>query len=139
MYTSDSLLGINRIKPAERRLGFIATGLVVAALLLDGTLQLLTVPAIAHAASEIGFSTDSKVWRIIGVVLVLSTALYAIPRTAFLGAILITGFLGGTICAHVRIGEGAFAPVIVAFVLATLTWGGLWLRDQRIRTLVSGA
>lgn len=81
--------------------------------------------AIADAASEIGYSASADLWRSIGALLPVSTALYALPRTAFIGALLITGFLGGAIASHVRVGEGALAPVVVALALGTLAWAGV--------------
>jgi hypothetical protein len=62
--------------------------------------------------------------------------LYAIPATAVLGAILVTGFLGGAICAHVRIGELGSPPEIISLLLGPMTWGGLYARDPRIRAIL---
>ena len=62
--------------------------------------------------------------------------LYAIPRTAVLGAILTTGFLGGAICTHFRLGEIGSPPQLISLLLGVMTWGGLYLRDSRIRTLL---
>jgi hypothetical protein len=70
----------------------------------------------------------------IGLLELVSTILYAIPRTAVLGAILVTGYLGGAIATHVRVGDEAGA--VVPFALAVLAWGGLFLRDQRVRALL---
>ena len=67
--------------------------------------------------------------------LLASTLLYAIPRTAVFGAVLITGYLGAAIGAHARIGQGAVAPIVAALVIAAVVWGGLWLRDARVRAL----
>jgi hypothetical protein len=68
-------------------------------------------------------------------VLVASTLLYAILRTAVFGAVPITGYLGGAISAHVRIGAGAVPPIVTAPMIAAVVWGGLWLRDARVRAL----
>jgi hypothetical protein len=128
-----------RHSPSMRRLGIGISALVTLALLADGCAQVLAIPAIVvDAASEIGYPASAALWQGIGAVLLISTILYAIPRTAFFGAILITGFLGGAIASHVRIGQGAVAPVVAALVLATLAWAGLWLRDARVRALVGG-
>jgi hypothetical protein len=71
----------------------------------------------------------------LGIVLTASTLLYAIPRTAVLGAILLTGYLGGAVATHVRVGGGAF-PVLFPVCIGVLLWGGLVLRDARLRSLL---
>jgi hypothetical protein len=68
----------------------------------------------------------------LGVVEVGCTALYLIPQTAVLGAILLTGYLGGATCAHLRVGDPYFAPILLGVAI----WGGLFLRDARLRTLI---
>jgi hypothetical protein len=68
--------------------------------------------------------------------MLLCAVTYAIPRTAMLGAILITGFFGGAICVHVRIGEIGSLPQIICLLLAAMAWGGLYLRDTRVRALI---
>jgi hypothetical protein len=70
-----------------------------------------------------------------GIALLVSTVLYVIPRTAVLGAILLTGYLGGAVATHVRVGEGAF-PVLFPVFFGVLIWGGLYLRDARLRALI---
>lgn len=71
-----------------------------------------------------------------GPIILACAILYAIPATSVLGAILVTGFLGGAICAHVRIGELGSPPEIVSLLLGAMTWGGLYLRDSRIWTIL---
>ena len=134
-YSSDDT---NASSTRMRRIGVGVSALVALALLADGAVQFLALPAIVDGAGEIGYPASAALWRGIGASLLISTILYAIPRTAFFGAILITGFLGGAIATHVRIGQGAVAPVLAALVIATLAWGGLWLRDARVRALVRG-
>ena len=70
-----------------------------------------------------------------GPIILACAILYAIPATAVLGAILVTGFLGGAICAHVRIGELGSPPEIICLLLGAMTWGGLYARDPRIRAI----
>ena len=70
----------------------------------------------------------------LGIVLLSCTVLYLVPRTAVLGAILLTGYLGGAVATHVRVGEGLF-PVLFPVIMGLLVWGGLWLRDERVRAL----
>lgn len=71
----------------------------------------------------------------LGIVLLTSTLIYLIPRTAILGAILLTGYLGGAVATHVRAGQGWF-EILFPVVLGILLWGGLMLRDDRLRTLI---
>lgn len=72
----------------------------------------------------------------VGPIILACAILYAIPATAVLGAILVTGFLGGAICAHVRIGELGSPPEIISLLLGVMTWGGLYARDPRIRAIL---
>ena len=73
---------------------------------------------------------------VLGGLLLVSTALYLIPRTAVLGAILLTGYLGGAVASHARIGSPLFTHELFGVYLGVFVWGGLWLRDSRIRTLI---
>lgn len=115
-------------------LGRGASGLAVVALLADGIVQFL-VPALAGPMlDEAGF--DTGIAPILGIVMAGCAVLYALPKTAMLGAIVTTGFLGGAICTHVRLGEIASPPEIISLILGVLVWGGLWLRDLRLRALL---
>lgn len=114
--------------------GRIMSGLVVIALAADGTIQLLAPAQIASMLQETGFAMDLT--RIVGPIILACALLYALPVTAVLGAILVTGFLGGAICAHVRIGELRSPPELISLLLGALTWFGLYARDPRIRALL---
>jgi hypothetical protein len=114
--------------------GRIMSALVVIALLADGTIQLFAPSQIASLSQETGFAIDLT--RVVGPIILVCAILYAIPATAALGAILVTGFLGGAICAHVRIGELGSPPEIISLLLGAMTWGGLYLRDPRIRAIL---
>ena len=114
--------------------GRITSAAVVVALAADGTIQLFAPAQIAGSLQETGFAMDLT--RVVGPIILVCAALYAIPATAVLGAILVTGFLGGAICAHVRIGELGSPPEIVSLVLGAMTWGGLYARDPRIRAVL---
>jgi len=107
---------------------------VVIALVADGTVQLFAPSRIASMLLEIGFAVDLT--RIVGPIILACAVLYAIPSTAVLGAILVTGFLGGAICAHVRVGELGSPPEIIALFLGAMTWGGLYARDPRVRAIL---
>jgi DoxX-like family len=114
--------------------GRTMSALVVIALVTDGTIQLFAPAQIASMLRETGFSLDLT--RVIGPIVLVCAVLYAIPATAVLGAILVTAFLGGAICAHVRIGELGSPPEIIAILLGTMTWGGHYARDPRIRAIL---
>ncbi len=114
--------------------GRVISAFVVIALVADGTIQLFAPAQIASMLRETGFAMDLT--RVVGPIILACAILYAIPATAVLGAILVTGFLGGAICAHVRVGELGAPPEIVSLLLGAMTWGGLYLRDPRIRALL---
>jgi hypothetical protein len=110
------------------------SAVVVIALVADGGIQLFAPAQIASMLQETGFASDLT--RVVGPIILACALLYAIPATAVLGAILVAGFLGGAICAHVRIGELGSAPEIISLLLGAMTWGGLYLRDPRIRAIL---
>ena len=114
--------------------GWIMSASVVIALVADGTIQLFAPAQIASMLQETGFAMDLT--RVVGPVILACAILYAIPATAVLGAILVTGFLGGAICAHGRIGELGSPPEIISLLLGALAWGGLYLRDPRLRAIL---
>jgi len=108
--------------------------LVVLALLIDGAVNLLAPEKIAGKVTSMGFKITQS--ATIGIIILCSVLVYAVPRTAVLGAILITGFLGGAICTHYRVGDAVSAPTMACLALGALTWGGIYLRDARLRTLL---
>jgi hypothetical protein len=114
--------------------GRIMSAVVVAALVADGAIQLFAPVQIASTLQETGFAMDLT--RVVGPIILACAILYAIPATAVLGAILVTGFLGGAICAHVRIGELGSPPEIISLLLGAMTWGGLYAHDPRIRAIL---
>ncbi len=103
--------------------GRMMSACVVIALVADGTIQLFAPAQIASMLQETGFAMDLT--HVVGPIILTCAILYAIPATAVLGAILVTGFLGGAICAHVRIGELGSPPEIISLLLgARWTCGG---------------
>lgn len=107
--------------------------LVAALLLVDGLLQLASAPMLVHALTEIGFAPDAG--QTIGLVTSSCAVLLAIPRTKLVGAVLTTGFLGGAICAHLRVGDLGSPPQWVCAALGVAMWAGLLLADVRLREL----
>jgi hypothetical protein len=100
---------------------------------MDGIMKLFKPALVVQATVQLGY--PETVIVPLGIVLTACTVLYVIPRTAVLGAILLTGYLGGAVATHVRVGEGIF-PVTFPIIMGVLVWGGLWLRDNRVRALI---
>lgn len=115
--------------------GRILTAIPVLFLAFDGAIKLSHIQAVAEGSQRLGL--PAAYVPAIGIVLLCCVALYAIPRTAPLGAVLLTGYLGGAIFAHVRIGDPLFSHVLFPTYVAVMIWGGLYLRDERVRRLVA--
>jgi hypothetical protein len=109
--------------------GWIVTGLVVLFLTFDGVMKVVRADPAVEGTVKLGVPDDAVVS--IGLVLLAVTAIYASPPTAVLGAVLLTGYLGGAAAIHVRAGSGAF-PVAFSIGFAVLAWVGLVLRDPRL-------
>jgi hypothetical protein len=109
------------------------SGLPAAFLLLDGIMKLVKPAPVVEATVRLGY--PESVILGLGVVLLASTILYLIPRTTVLGAILLTGYLGGAVASHVRAGDGLF-PITFPVVIGALLWSGLYVRDDRLRSLI---
>jgi hypothetical protein len=119
----------------RRRIGVALTSLAVLFLVVDAVLKLLAMPAVLSSTAQLGYPGSGQFARNLGAVLLVCTLLYAWPRTAVLGAIVLTGYLGGAIAAHVRIGSPLFTHVLFGAYVALFVWGGLLLRDERVRGL----
>jgi len=102
-------------------------------MLLDAAMKFTKPEMVVKTTVELGY--PESVITGVGVILLISTVLYLIPRTAVLGAILLTGYLGGAVATHVRVGAGLF-PISFPVVFGVLLWGGLFLRDERLRRLI---
>ena len=112
----------------------VISALVVLFLVFDTTIHLTKPTPVVDAFAKLGFPLDASVG--IGIVELLCLAAYVIPRTAALGAVLLTGLLGGAIATHVRAGSPAFEAYIFPILFGLLLWAGIWLRDARLRTLL---
>ena len=113
--------------------GRIMSWLPALFLLVDGVMKLSKPAVVVEATVKLGYPENTILP--LGIVLTVCTILYLIPRTAVLGAILLTGYLGGAVATHVRVGEGLF-PISFPIIFGVLLWGGLYLRDNRLRTLI---
>jgi hypothetical protein len=127
-------IGVSALSPARRWSGRIVTGLVVLFLGFDCALKLLQLPVAIEGTRELGY--DASVVFGLGSVLLACLALYLIPRTSVLGAVLLTGYLGGAVATHVRVGNPLFSHVLFPVYVGVLIWGGLCLRDDRVRALL---
>jgi len=116
-------------------IGWVMSGLVIAFLLMDATMKVLALPVVLEASGPLGFP-GAAMARGLGIVLLLCTLLYAAPQTAVLGAILLTGYLGGAAATHVRVGSPLFTHVLFGVYLGLLLWAGLYLRDAALRRLI---
>jgi hypothetical protein len=121
------------ISPKALWAGRIVSGLVVLFMLMDGTMKLFKPSFVLEANARLGYPESTLVG--IGLALLASTVLYVIPRTSIFGAILLTGYLGGAVASNVRAAQGLFNTMF-PLVFGVLVWGGLWLRDSRLRNLV---
>lgn len=111
--------------------GRVLTGLIAAFMLLDGGMKLVKPSFVVEGTKQVGFAESTIVP--LGITLLISTILYLIPRTSVLGAILLSGYLGGAVATHVRLGDG---NQWFAVVFGVLAWLGLYFRDARLRALV---
>jgi hypothetical protein len=139
MATLYDNLGAAAVKGGARQLwaGRVVSGLAVAFLAMDGVMKLVGSQAVVQATAELGWPTDTATLTTLGVVLLGSTLLYALPRTSLLGAVLLTGYLGGAVATHARIGSPVFSHTLFGVYVGLSVWGGLWLRDARLRAFIS--
>jgi hypothetical protein len=119
----------------SRLSGRIVSGVPVLFLVFDGVMKLIHPSFVTEASARIGF--PDQVNPFLGVLLLLLVALYMTPRTAALGAVLLTGYLGGAVAMHVRIGDPLFSHILTTVYVGAFVWGGLVLRDARIRDLIT--
>jgi hypothetical protein len=114
--------------------GRIMSGLPALFLLIDAIGKLVKPAAVVEGTVQLGY--PESVLLGLGIVLLTCTVLYVIPRTAIFGAILLTGYLGGAVATHVRVGSPLFSHILFPVYVAVLIWGGLYLRDERLRALI---
>ncbi|MHC2331831.1 DoxX family protein [Bradyrhizobium sp. USDA 4454] len=122
-------------KPA-RITGRVMSGVVILFLLFDGALKLLPLPVVTETMDKMGWGASDTLARSLGIITIFCTLLYSVPPTSILGAILFTGYLGGAIASHVRIGSPLFTHTLFGLYLGLMLWGGLYLRDGNLRALL---
>ena len=116
--------------------GRVLSGFVTLFLLLDGGMKLVPLSIVTETMDKIGYGSSESLARSLGAITLVCTILYAIPPTSILGAILLTGYLGGAMASHVRIGSPLFSHTLFGLYLGLMVWGGLWLRDRSLRSLI---
>ena len=130
---TETAAGPNISKTA-RWTGRALSGVVVLFLLLDGGMKLLPLQIVTETMDKMGWGASDNLARGLGIITILCTVLYAVPPTSILGAILLTGYLGGAIASHVRIDSPLFTHTLFGLYLGLMLWGGLWLRDAGLRS-----
>ena len=114
--------------------GRILSALPVLFLLMDGIMKLVKPEPVVKATIELGY--PESVIMVLRIILLVCVILYIVPHTAVLGAILLTGYLGGAVATQTRVGNPLFSHILFPVYLALLIWGGLFLRDSRLRALM---
>ena len=113
---------------------FILTGFSGLFLIFDTVMKLLQLAPAVQGTAQLGYPAGSVFW--IGLIELLCLVLYLVPGTAVLGALLLTGYLGGAIATHVRVGSPLLSHTLFPIYVAVLVWGGLYLREPRLRALL---
>jgi DoxX-like family len=122
------------ISKARLSAGHIVSAIPVLFLLFDSAIKLTVIDPVVESLGQLGYPVSLAVS--IGAIELACLVLYVIPRTSVLGAILLTGYLGGAVATHVRVGSPLLTHVLFPIYVAALVWGGLFLREGRLRALV---
>ena len=126
----DNRVGSKKMLWTGRIVSWVNTAL----LLLDAGMKVLQVPQVMEGTLKVGYPAGAV--RPIGIILLVCLICYVIPRTSVLGAILLTGYLGGAVATNVRISAPLFSYVLTPVYVGALVWGGLFLQDERVRALI---
>ena len=113
--------------------GYALTGLCSLFLFMDAGMKLMRLPIVMETTTQIGWPTSTVVP--LAIVLLASTLLYLFPRTSILGAVLLTGYLGGAVATHVRIDSPLFTHTLFGVYIGIIMWAGLYLRDPALRSV----
>ncbi|MGH6890865.1 MAG: DoxX family protein [Dongiaceae bacterium] len=126
----------NSTSKAARWTGYVMSGLVILFLLFDGAIKLVPLDVVTETSAQLGLPATVSFARTLGILTLVGVILYAIPRTSILGAILLTGYMGGAMATHLRVGSPLFSHTLFGLYLGLMVWGGLFLRDERVRKLI---
>jgi len=126
----------NTSSVAKKKLvaGYILTALGALFLTFDSVIKVLRLPPAIQGTTELGYPADTVLW--IGMIELICLGLYLAPRTSVLGALLLTGYLGGAIATHLRVGNPLLSHTLFPIYVAIVLWGGLYLRETRLLALV---
>jgi len=116
--------------------GRVISGLAILFLIFDGIIKLPPMAEVITTLQQLGYPATPAFARGLGVLSLLCTLLYAIPRTSVIGAILLTGLLGGAIATHLRAQSPVFSHLLFGVYVGAMVWGGLYLRNTRLRALL---
>ena len=134
--TTTTPIGLSDATTAGARLwtGRLLSGLAILFLAFDTSMKLLLAAPAVEGTAQLGYPASSVL--AIGIIQLVCLAAYAFPRTARIGAVLLTGYLGGAIATHLRVGSPLLSHTLFPIYVAALVWGGLYLRDRRVRSLL---
>ncbi|TIV98960.1 MAG: DoxX family protein [Mesorhizobium sp.] len=116
--------------------GRVLSAIIVLFMVFDGAIKLPPLDIVTQTMVPLGWPADPNVARMLGIIGLISTALYALPRTSVLGAILLTAYMGGAIATKVRVDSPLFSHTLFGVYLGIILWAGLFLRDPRLRALI---
>ncbi|CCV04360.1 conserved membrane hypothetical protein [Mesorhizobium metallidurans STM 2683] len=124
------------LSPRALWTGRVLSAVIVLFMVFDGVIKLPPLDVVTQTMVPLGWPADANVARMLGVIGLISTALYALPRTSVPGAILLTAYLGGAIATNMRVGSPLLSHTLFGVYLGIILWGGLYLRDPRVRALI---
>jgi len=130
----QSAAQLNSVSKKSLWTGRVSSGLVTAFLIFDAVIHLLKPAPVVEGFAKLGFPIRLAVP--LGIIELVCILLYVVPRTSILGAILLTGYLGGAIAIQLPTGNSLFGEVLFPVYIAAIVWGGIYLRDERLRTLI---
>jgi hypothetical protein len=124
----------NKVSKTTLWISYIMSGLVILFMLMDSIMKFVKPPEVIEGTLALGFAEQHL--AIIGALGLISTLLYIFPRTSILGAILLTAYFGGAVATHVRLNNPLFSHILFTVYFGILIWGGLWLRNSKLRELL---
>lgn len=124
----------NTVSKTQRWISYVMSGLVILFMLLDSVMKFVQPDEVVQGTLELGFEVGHI--ATIGALGLVATLLYAFPRTSVLGAILLTAYFGGAVATHLRLNNPLFSHTLFTVYFGLFVWGGLWLRDTRLRKLL---
>ncbi len=116
-------------------IGHVLSGIVVLFLLFDAVIHLMRIPPVVEAFAQLGLPLSLAVP--LGIVELICVATYLFPKTSLLGAVLLTGYLGGAIAIQARVGNSLFGETLFPLYVGILLWGGLFAREEKLRAIFS--